>query len=403
MGTINVRAGKLQMDFRYNGERYREQTKLPDTPANRKRVKQILDRIEAEITLGTFKYWEYFPKSKKGEMLKANTDLAIQHHAKASQTTPTFAEFAELWFSEKTIEWRSSYTKTVRAVMTAYLLDHFGNEEISSITKADILNFRSTLAKDPKRKNSPLKPASVNKIMTPLRMILNEAADRYEFTSPWKGIKSLKVNKSDIEPFSLEEVNLIISNVRQDFRPYFVTRFFTGMRTGEIDGLKWQYVDFEKRLILVRETWVNNEFTYTKTDGSQRDIQMSQPVFDALQAQYKITGSKELVFYSADGLPLRHDTVTKRVWHPLLRLLGLKSRRPYQTRHTAATLWLASGENPEWIARQMGHTTTEMLFRVYSRYVPNLTRRDGSAFERLLKSEYTAAMDDEQAGGIKND
>jgi integrase len=59
-------------------------------------------------------------------------------------------------------------------------------------------------------------------------------------------------------------------------------------------------------------------------------------------------------------------------------------RRPYQTRHTAATLWLASGENPQWIARQLGHSSTEMLFSVYSRFVPNLTRKDGSAFERLL-------------------
>ncbi|XOV90817.1 MAG: hypothetical protein ACFHX7_12635 [Pseudomonadota bacterium] len=50
-----------------------------------------------------------------------------------------------------------------------------------------------------------------------------------------------------------------------------------------------------------------------------------------------------------------------------------------------ATLWLAAGENPEWIARQMGHSTTEMLFRIYSRYVPNVTRQDGSAFESLLK------------------
>jgi integrase len=49
-------------------------------------------------------------------------------------------------------------------------------------------------------------------------------------------------------------------------------------------------------------------------------------------------------------------------------------------------LWLASGEAPEWIARQLGHTNTEMLFRVYSRYVPNLTRQDGSAMERLLAS-----------------
>ena len=58
-----------------------------------------------------------------------------------------------------------------------------------------------------------------------------------------------------------------------------------------------------------------------------------------------------------------------------------------QTRHTAATLWLAAGEAPEWIARQMGHASTEMLFKVYSRYVPNLTRKDGSAFERLLDEQ----------------
>ena len=61
---------------------------------------------------------------------------------------------------------------------------------------------------------------------------------------------------------------------------------------------------------------------------------------------------------------------------------------PYQMRHTAATLWLASGEAPEWIARQLGHSSTEMLFRVYSRYVPNLTRQDGSAIDRLLATRF---------------
>lgn len=85
--------------------------------------------------------------------------------------------------------------------------------------------------------------------------------------------------------------------------------------------------------------------------------------------------------------------MTKRVWYPLLAYLGLEKRRPYQTRHTAATLWLASGEAPEWIARQMGHTSTEMLFRVYSRYVPNLTRQDGSAFERLLAARFNGTND----------
>ena len=67
-------------------------------------------------------------------------------------------------------------------------------------------------------------------------------------------------------------------------------------------------------------------------------------------------------------------------------------------RHTAATLWLASGEAPEWIARQLGHTSTEMLFRVYSRYVPNLTRQDGSAMDRLLKQHINLPI---SVSGIK--
>ena len=57
-------------------------------------------------------------------------------------------------------------------------------------------------------------------------------------------------------------------------------------------------------------------------------------------------------------------------------------------RHTAATLWLAAGESPEWIARQLGHTSTEMLFKTYSRYIPNATRQDGSAFENLIDERF---------------
>ena len=165
------------------------------------------------------------------------------------------------------------------------------------------------------------------------------------------------------------------------------------MRTGEVHGLKWKYVDFDRRLILVRETVVDGEETYTKTDSSQRDIQMSQVVFDALKVQEAGTRKlSEFVFCNRDGLSLDNKNLNNRVWKPLLRRLGLKQRRPYQCRHTAATLWLASGESPEWIARQLGHTTTEMLFRVYSRYVPNLTRRDGSAFERMLLQNGAAPL-----------
>jgi len=151
-------------------------------------------------------------------------------------------------------------------------------------------------------------------------------------------------------------------------------------------------VDFERRQILIRETIVKGVVEYTKTDGSQREIEMSQPVYEAFQQQWQVTGGRyDYVFVNGAGHPLEYNNVSRRIWHPLLRFLQLPRRKAYQTRHTAATLWLASGENPEWIARQMGHSTTEMLFRTYSRYVPNLTRRDGSAFERLLAAHLPVA------------
>ena len=92
----------------------------------------------------------------------------------------------------------------------------------------------------------------------------------------------------------------------------------------------------------------------------------------ALKRQEKTTRQRsDFVFCNRDGEPLDLNNVTNRIWYPLLDRLGLERRRPYQTRHTAATIWLGAGENPEWVARQLGHTNTEMLFKTYSRYIPN--------------------------------
>ena len=235
------------------------------------------------------------------------------------------------------------------------------------------------------RKLDHYTPRRINAIILVLKQILNEAADRYNFTTPCLRIKQLKIPKKDVKPFTLEEVHKIINHVRPDFKNYFTVRFFTGMRTGEVDGLKWKYVDFEKRLILIRETFTWGDEDYTKNDSSQREIHMSVPVYEALKAQYEATGKcSEFVFCNLENKTLDVVNVTRRVRYPLLRHLGIELRNPYQMRHTTATLWLAAGEAPEWIARQLGHSNTQMLFKVYSRFVPNLTRQDGSAFERLL-------------------
>lgn len=388
MAKIRCRTetNKLFIDFRFQGRRFREQTTLDNTPTNRKKLNALAKRLEAQILLGEFDYAKFFPSSKNiGKIASIATHKQKEHEATGSSQTPTFSEFSKQWKLEKRVEWRASHARNVDSILNNSLIKHFGAKRLDQISKAEILQFRTELAEKPGRGAPQRSPKTINTHMAMLKSIMDEASDRFNFESPYKNIKPLKLRRSHVEPFSLVEVNRILEAVREDYRNYYTVRFYSGMRTGEIDGLKWANVDFDKRIILVRETLVAGKTEYTKTDGSQRDIPMLGPVYDALRAQYDATGTLgPYVFCNTEGKPLDHNNVTKRVWYPLLRHLNLEKRRPYQTRHTAATLLLAAGENPEWVARFLGHASTEMLFKVYSRYIPNLTRMDGSAFERLL-------------------
>ena len=262
----------LFIDFRYNGKRCREYTKLEDTAANRKKLQRVVQRLEAELEAGSFDYDTFFAGSRKAEKGNRAASAAVsvptqQGNVVAAPvtlptvpSTPNFAEFARTWMTENEVLWRRTYKRTVEDIVNKYFLPVYAERAVASFSRAEILQFRAELAKVPGRKKETLSPRRINAVMNILSLILREASDRYQFTCPYYNIKPLRIPKSEV-----------------------------------------------------------------------------------------------------------------------------KARRPYQTRHTAATLWLAAGENPEWIARQMGHTSTEMLFKVYSRYVPNLTRQDGSAFERLLE------------------
>ena len=407
MGSVRTRkeTGLLFLDFRYEGRRRREQTSLPDTAENRKRLAKALRGIEQQIADGTFDYRSTFPApGEKDDVATANATArqaanTVGHSALPVSVpgSPTFRAFIEQWVREHAVEWRRSHMRTLRSTIDSHLLPAFGERPVGAITREEILAFRSALAaKAGRKEGSRLSNKRINSIIAILKQVLDEAGERYRFVSPAASLKRLKIRRTDVQPFSLAEVQMLLSTVRPDYRDYLLVRCFTGMRSGEVDGLQWKYIDFERRLILIRETRVLGEDEYTKTDSSQREIQMSALVFDALRRQEQSArGLSKYVFCNREGNPIDNKNFVERIWNPLLQHLGLAPRRPYQMRHTAATLWLAAGENPEWVARQLGHATTEMLFKVYSRYVPNLTRQDGSAMERLLAANLTVGIDAE--------
>ena len=394
MPRIRVRpeTGTLYIDFRYRGVRCREQTLLVDTPGNRATLGRFCDRIDKALANGTFVYAEFFPDSKRAKSFAEGTDSSDIAKAMAGAInlppTPSLREFSATWLVENEPRWRANYRQARQADLDKLILPALGDREVSEITRADVLAFRAEVAKRPGRGGETLSPARINKVMQLLRAVLDEAADRFGFISPMRGIKRLKQRRTHVSPFTLEEANRIISAVRDDYRPYLSIRMFTGLRTGEANGLKWQDIDMVERTITVERTVSRNGDGETKTDESRRVVPMTETVYQAfLEQQEQAIEGCEWVFHSPRGGPIDAVNFTNRVWYPLLRYLAIPARRPYQMRHTAATLMLAAGENPEWIAHVLGHTTTEMLFRTYSRYVPNLTRNDGRAFSGLLQEK----------------
>lgn len=386
--------GLLFLDFYYRGVRCREQTALRDSPENRKKVQALLNRVQKEISQGTFDYAATFPGSPKASRFTSAAADAAAPAAAAdaghpvASATPTFAAFSTPWRAEMAPQWRPQHRAGADDIFKKHLLPAFGDKPLSQITKSDVLTFRASLTSLPGRGGRKMSAARINKIMSFLRQMLNEASERFLIAPAFRGIKPLKSRRPDVQPFSLEEVERIRATIRPDYCHYITARFFTGMRTGEINGLKWKYVDFERGLILVRETLVDGESDENaKTEQSIRDIPMLPIVREALEAHYQERDpNNPFVFGTRNGGPIDAHNFANRVWYPLLRYLELEKRRPYQTRHTTATLMLASGENPEWIAKLMGHANTQMLFTVYSRFVPNLTRQDGRAITGLLNS-----------------
>jgi integrase len=173
------------------------------------------------------------------------------------------------------------------------------------------------------------------------------------------------------------------------------------MRPNELIALKWKNIDLLLGKITVREGRVHGIESSPKTESSYREIDILPPLKKILFDQKaKTFFMGDYVFTTKGGTPLDVNNLRNRVWYPALKRAGLRERTMYQTRHTFGTLMLSSGENPNWVAQMMGHASTEMLFNRYAKFIPNLTRYDGSAFLSFWDVHFLDTCGDEKGVAV---
>lgn len=376
VSAIYAREASILIVFVWNGKRYRETLRLAPTPANLKYADRLRGEILRKIELGNFDLAEYFPESKKAEIIRCSS--------------PTFGALTKQWLlSIRHLAPASVQTYEKR--LNTHILPKLAERKISEITYSELAALFGEIEWKSMRTR--------NNVLIPVRGIFEAAfLDGIIEVDPTARLRNLKFQKPSPDPLTLDEVEKVIkamtSKYDQQVANYFEFAFFTGMRTSELIALKWGDIDFSTGIVTVQRAKVVGEEKDTKT-ANIRDVELNSWSSEAIRRQKAFTflADKEVFHNPTTGKPW-HDDRAQRVtyWSPTLKSLGMRARDAYQTRHTFATLNLMAGANPMWVSRQMGHANMKMLLEVYSRWIDQADRsRERNKLE-MLKNVTTTSQ-----------
>ncbi len=201
----------------------------------------------------------------------------------------------------------------------------------------------------------------------------------------WRS-KEAPSDDDDVDPFTAEEQKAILDKLHGQERNLFLFEFWTGMRTSELIALQWGDIDHNRGTVEIRRALTRAaivkkiEGETPKTKSGRRHVKLLAPALEALQAQKAFT-------YIANGTIFHNprtnkrwsgDLVIREAWKRALKLAKVRYRRPYQTRHTFASMMLTAGESPMWVAQQMGHKDWTMIARVYGKWIKDAQPEAGN-------------------------
>jgi integrase len=208
--------------------------------------------------------------------------------------------------------------------------------------------------------------------------------------------------REELGPLTPEQAKLLLQVAHESgdrLEALCVLAIHTGLRQGELLGLKWDDVDLDDGSLQVRRTLAitknGSVFTSPKTGGSRRSVKLTQRATEALRSHLErqlgeidgagsLWSENGLIFASETGEPLDRRAVTKLKFNPLLKRAGLPEIRFHDLRHTCATLLLTRNVNPKIVSEMLGHSTIAITLDTYSHVLPNMRNQAAAAMEEAL-------------------
>lgn len=331
---------------------------------------------------------------------------------------------------QKTYE---NYRERVR-----YVRKYIGNRKLKSIKSVELQNIFNELAISGGQDGQGLSAESVNIIRRYLKNAFNVAVQGGIIkVNPVSGTKGLKKEKSDIVALSEEQVRKFLEVAKNGDYIYYGAKypkcikhdkgteykikcvynlvnlgFATGMRIGELRGLAWDCVDFDRNMVTIRQQVVDSRdegdmFDTPKTVNSNRKISVDKTVMDELkefkkfQADYadmlgdKFNHEHNLVFTDAFGGVLASNNLRRRYFIKIRGAAGIPENFTiHGMRHTHATLLLKNGVNLKVVSERLGHSSVNVTLNIYAHVLESMEQTASTTWGEIMGDKNKVKKED---------
>jgi len=318
--------------------------------------------------------WRTLPekttKKKATEELRAIEEQVGKRTFIPTKAIPLFKAVAEEFLEAKKPNLRANTFEVVEGIVR----NHFNELDeirIQRITTARVEEFIRA------RQGEGRNILTLRKTLMVMGQIFNYAVrHRYIDFNPLREAERPRSRghegeneKKEMKVLTPIQVKALLEQTKeQKYKMLFTLAAFTGLRQGELLGLKWEDIDWEAKQVHVQRTFTKGRFFATKTKTSNRRVDLGPTLMLELKKWKLASGRNEpgLIFCNEAGNPIDHNHVVKQHFYPILKAANLPKVRFHDLRHTYASIMIEQGENLKYIQTQLGHSSPTVTLNVYA-------------------------------------
>ncbi len=329
-------------------------------------------------------------KTQKELMDKLHDNLETYRDVELTENcNMTLSQWLDKWLNEyMAFSVRESTLDGYRRIVENYLKPHLGDKKIGSVTTADVQKMYNWLRENGRmnehyEKNNSLSDSTIRGIHMVLHQAMDKAVqERLIVKNPTDGTVIPKLNYSPKQILTETQVEKFLEVVKQDpvWSDFFYTELTTGMRRGEICGLRWTDFDERTGMLRIRRSVTSRkgggvQVGETKTETGARSILLPPSTAEILRERKKKSYS-QWIFHDPvrPELPLSPATAYRRM-KTLLRYAELPSIRFHDLRHTFVTHALSSGGDAKTLSGILGHTNASFTLDTYTHVTTDMQKK----------------------------